>query len=94
MAERWQIDLTSDTNQSKVVVSSNFTVDPQKVVAANLITTEEQLEVKRTSLDQGGYNSHPAMGAFSSPYCSTSVVLTGVPDCLPSGNLVFQVHSI
>ena len=58
------------------------------------MTTAEQWGKWSISPDQGGYNPHPAMGAYSSPYCSILITLTGVPDCLPSSNPIHQVYSI
>ena len=34
------------------------------------------------------------MGDYSSFYCSVSVVLAGVPDCLPSGNPILQAQCL
>ena len=63
--------------------NSKSVIAPQKVIPANLITTEEQLEGQSISSDQGGYNPHQGTGTHRSPYNSTSAVLVGIPDCLP-----------
>ena len=59
---------------------------PLKAVLANLTTTEEQLEKWSISPDEEVYNQHLAIGDYSFPYCLTTVLLLGVPDCMPSGN--------
>ena len=40
------------------------------------------------------YLSTPATGANSSHHCPSTVMLSGVPNCLPSGNTVLQVWSL
>ena len=70
--------MTSDTNQTKVVIGSESILAPQNIVPANLTTAEEQMEKWSISADQGDYNPYPAGSAYSSPYFSSCVVLTGV----------------
>ena len=65
-----------------------------KVVADNLTTTEEQLERWTIYPDQVSYNPHLAISPYSSHYCSTAAVLSGVPQCLPSGYAVLNVLSL
>ena len=86
MAKKKGIGLTLDTNQSSVTRNSKSRIASQKVVPTILTIIEEQFERWNISLDQRGYNLHPATGAYSSCYYSTSAVLPGVPDCLPSGD--------
>ena len=53
-----------------------------------LDTPKKQLEKGKISPDQGGYNPHTPTGAYISSYFPLAAVLSGVPDCLPSGNPV------
>ena len=41
-----------------------------------------------------GDNPHPVTDAYSSPYCSSAVVLLAVPNCLPSCYPVLKVMSL
>ena len=57
----------------------------------NLTSIEQQLEKYVCSSEQGGYDSHPAIGAYNSPYFYMTTITSGVPDCSPSGNLAEKV---
>ena len=46
----------------------------QKVAIADLTSIEQQLEKNSLSPDQGGYDPHPAVGAYHSPYHYSSAV--------------------
>ena len=65
---------------------------PQKVALTRLTLMEQQLKKHSYLPDQGGYNPYPAVGAYNS-YCYSSTVISGTPDCSPSGNPVEQVNS-
>ena len=67
---------------------------PQKIAPPHLTTSEDQLEKRSLSPDQGSSNPHPAMGAYSSSYCSTSAVIMCVPDCLLSDNPIALIKGL
>ena len=46
------------------------------------------------SARQEGFNSHSAMGAYHSQYCTAISPLTRIADCLSSGNPVLLASSI
>ena len=46
------------------------------------------------SLKQEGFNPHLATGAYSSLYCSMATSLSGILDCLSSGNPVLMAPSM
>ena len=94
MAEKKDTDLTLTTNQPSVARNNKSIVVPQKLDPSNLTTSEELLERHSISPDQESYNLHPAIGTHSSHYCSTSAVLSGVPDFLSSGNHLLQAQSL
>ena len=75
MAERMDTDLISREYKTKSKLENESIVVPKKVAAINLITTEEQLGKQSLSPDQDVCDLHPATGAYSSLYCSTSFSL-------------------
>ena len=46
------------------------------------------------SPDQGGYDPHPEVGTYNSPYCNSSTATSVIADCLPSGNPDEPVNSV
>ena len=66
----------------------------EKVVPVNLTSIEQYLEKHSLSPNQGGYNPHPAIGTYYSPYFYSFTVTSDILDYFPSGNLVEQVERI
>ena len=65
-----------------------------KIAPMNLETPEDQIEKRSISPRQGGFNPHPVTGAHSTLYCSTAMVISGIPDYIPSGNLILLAPSV
>ena len=94
MAEKRGTDSTLATDQPSVTGNNKSIMVPQKVVPTNLIITKKKLERWSFSPNHGGYNPHPAIGAYISAFGSTSAVLFGITDCLPSGKQVSQFQHL
>ena len=77
MAEKRDTKLISSEQQSEMTEVSESIVVSQKVGPTNLDTPEEQLE-RSISLEQEGFNCHPATGTYSSLYCPMVTILSGI----------------
>ena len=93
MAEKRDNSLITSGQQLEMTGMSKSIIEPQNVAPINLDTPEDQLE-KSISPRQEDCNPHPATGVYSSPYCSTATLLSGIPDCLHSGNIVLLALSV
>ena len=54
----------------------------------------KQLEKISLLPNEGGYNLHTDTGAYSPPYYSISAAISGVLNCLLSGNLIDEVQGL
>ena len=72
-------DFTSGKYRQKTKTEGEFIVITQKIIMSSLTPPEEQLEKRSLLPDPGGYNLHPAIGAYSFQYCFTYAVITDSP---------------
>ena len=87
MTEKKDTDPISTKHQLPVTGVNESIIILQIVALTSLDTSEEQLEKWSISSDQGGFNPHLAKVLIvQSLHYHTDTVLSGVPDCLPSGN--------
>ena len=73
---------------------SRSNIKPQKVTPTNLEIPEEQKGKRSISSRQEGFNPHLVTVTWSSLYCSIAMVMSGIPDILPSGNAVLLAPSM
>ena len=78
MDDKKVADLVTGKYQPKPQIKGKFIMILQRIVLSHLTASEEQLEKRRLSSDQGGYKPQPATSAYSSKYCSMSAVITGI----------------
>ena len=93
MAEKKDTDLTLASNKQLVTKNGKFIIASQRVVPANLTNTMGQLGGQSISPNEGVYNPHLVIGAYTSPYYATSFGLSSVPDWLSASKPVLQVQS-
>ena len=66
----------------------------QKSASADLVSPGDQPEKFSFSPDYGSYNPYPSVDVYHSSYCHSAMTTLGVPDYLPSGNLVEKEDSM
>ena len=92
MATKKDTDLTLKEYRSKLKLEDEWIVVPQKVAQIDLLSPRNRQKIMFLTRSSG-YHQHPFTGAYSC-LCSTSLILTSVPDCLPSGIPVIQVKGL